>query len=145
MRRWPAAFSRLLKQCFGCMLACEARHPSWFGDEATALMTGDGITRVIADPPKGQPGPHVPTTADIYVRLHGSPRMYYSAYEPGYIAQLARDMAVHNSTGARSGASSIIRRRARRCRMRWRCWTPRRASADARGQQARVARAVTRG
>lgn len=89
----------LLKQCFGCMLACEARHPSWFSDQATALMTSEAITRVIADPAKGQPGPHVPTTADIYVRLHGSPRVYYSAYEAGYIAQLARDMAVHNRQG----------------------------------------------
>jgi uncharacterized protein YecE (DUF72 family) len=92
-------FFTLLKKSFSCMLACEARHPSWFSDEATALMTSEQIARVIADPPKGQPGPHVPTTADIYVRLHGYPRVYYSAYDQGYIAQLARDMAVHNSFG----------------------------------------------
>ena len=81
------------------MIACEARHPSWFGDEATALLTANGITRVIADPAKGQPGPHVPTSADIYVRLHGSPRVYYSSYAPDYLAQLARDMAVHVAAG----------------------------------------------
>jgi uncharacterized protein YecE (DUF72 family) len=94
-----ADFFAMLKESFGCMLACEARHPSWFGEEATALMRGAGITRVIADPPKGQDGPHVPTTADIYVRLHGAPRVYYTAYEPDYIAQMAHDMAVHNSFG----------------------------------------------
>jgi uncharacterized protein YecE (DUF72 family) len=94
-----AAFFALLKQSFGCMIACEARHPSWFGDEATELLTLSGITRVIADPAKGQPGPHVPTSADIYVRLHGSPRVYYSSYAPDYLAQLARDMGVHIAAG----------------------------------------------
>ena len=94
-----AAFFALLKASFGCMIACEARHPGWFGEEATALLTANGITRVIADPAKGQPGPHVPTSADIYVRLHGSPRVYYSSYAPDYLAQLARDMAVHVAAG----------------------------------------------
>jgi uncharacterized protein YecE (DUF72 family) len=83
----------------GCMVACEARHPSWFGDEATDVLRRAGVTRVIADPAKGQDGPHVPTTQAIYVRLHGSPRIYYSSYSPAYIAQLARDMAVHAQQG----------------------------------------------
>jgi uncharacterized protein YecE (DUF72 family) len=81
------------------MLACEARHPSWFGDSATALLRGAGITRVIADPPKGQPGEHMPTAQDIYIRLHGSPRIYYSDYAPDYLAQLGVDMAGHLAAG----------------------------------------------
>jgi uncharacterized protein YecE (DUF72 family) len=93
------SFFALLKESFGCMIACEARHPTWFGDDATQLLKEGGITRVIADPAKGQPGEHVPTTAGIYVRLHGSPRVYYSSYEAGYIAELARDMAVHAGVG----------------------------------------------
>ena len=93
------AFFALLKESFGCMIACEARHPTWFGEEATQLLSACGITRVIADPAKGQPGAHVPTTADIYVRLHGSPRVYYSSYEAIYIAELARDMALHAGAG----------------------------------------------
>lgn len=84
---------------FGCMVACEARNPGWFADEATGLMTAHGITRVIADPAKGQPGPHQPTTAGIYVRLHGSPRVYYSSYEDAYLQELANDMAVHAKAG----------------------------------------------
>lgn len=83
----------------GCMLACEARHPSWFGTEATRLLTQHGVTRVIADPAKGQPGAHEPTTATIYVRLHGSPRIYYSSYPDEYLARLADDMAVHAAAG----------------------------------------------
>jgi uncharacterized protein YecE (DUF72 family) len=92
-------FFALLKESFHCMLACEARHPTWFGEEATQLLVDAGITRVIADPAKGQPGEHVPTTADIYVRLHGSPRVYYSSYDTGYISHLAVDMAVHVAAG----------------------------------------------
>ena len=92
-------FFARLKQHFGCALVCEARNESWFGDQATALLHAHGITRVIADPAKGQPGAHVPTTATIYTRLHGSPRIYYSAYERAYLEALARDLTVHAAAG----------------------------------------------
>ena len=94
-----ADFFVRLKQRFGCMLALEARNPSWFGDEATALLHDAGVTRVIADPPKGQPGEHVPTAQHIYIRLHGAPRIYYSDYELGWLAQLGHDMAGHIAAG----------------------------------------------
>ena len=84
---------------FSCMIACEARHPGWFSPDATALLTARAITRVIADPAKGQPGEHVPTTADIYVRLHGSPRIYYSSYPDDYLDELGRNMAGHAKAG----------------------------------------------
>lgn len=93
------AFFAGLRERFGCLLACEARHPDWFGEAATGLLTGLGVTRVIADPPAGQPGPHVPTTADIYARLHGHPRIYYSAYASDYLAQLGADMRTHRAAG----------------------------------------------
>jgi uncharacterized protein YecE (DUF72 family) len=92
-------FFARLRATFGCMIACEARNPAWFGEAATSLLLAHGITRVIADPPKGQEGPHVPTTAAIYARLHGVPRIYYSAYAPDYLAQLGQDMTVHAQAG----------------------------------------------
>lgn len=94
-----ADFFARLRIRFGCMLACEARHPTWFGDAATAVLRDAGITRVIADPAKGQPGPHVPTAHDIYLRLHGSPLVYRSDYEPAFLAQLGHDMAGHLAAG----------------------------------------------
>ncbi|MGK5052745.1 DUF72 domain-containing protein [Janthinobacterium sp. RB2P8] len=87
-----ATFFHALRQRFDGMLACEARHPSWFEAGATELLTMQGITRVRADPPAGQPGPHVPTTSVAYLRLHGSPRIYYSAYPPDYLANLATSL-----------------------------------------------------
>ena len=87
-----AAFFQQLRATFACALACEARHPSWFGDTATALLRDQGITRVRADPPAGQPGPHVPTTGLAYLRLHGSPHTYYSAYSDAQLEQLAEEL-----------------------------------------------------
>lgn len=96
--RAQAFFARLAER-FRCTLALEARNASWFTGEASEMLARLDITRVIADPPKGQDGPHVPTTSTIYARLHGSPRVYYSSYEPGYLAQLAHDMRVHAAAG----------------------------------------------
>ncbi|MBP1204838.1 uncharacterized protein YecE (DUF72 family) [Duganella sp. 1411] len=82
-------FFARLHDSFDCMLACEARHGSWFSDEATELLRRHRITRVIADPPAGQPGIYVPTTDLVYARLHGSPRIYYSSYDEAYLDQVA--------------------------------------------------------
>jgi uncharacterized protein YecE (DUF72 family) len=84
-------FARLQDAC-GAMIACEARHPGWFGEEASALLAERGITRVIADPHKGSSGAHQPTTEATYVRLHGSPRIYYSSYDADYLASVAKAM-----------------------------------------------------
>jgi uncharacterized protein YecE (DUF72 family) len=95
-----ADFLARLRERFGCMLACEARHPTWFGDAATALLRAHGVTRVIADPAAGQPGPHVPTSAATYLRLHGTPRIYYSSYPPGFLADVERRIAALTQVGA---------------------------------------------
>ncbi len=94
-----APFFARLQDAFGCTIACEGRHPSWFGEGATELLAEREIVRVIADPPKGQEGPHVPTTSTLYVRLHGSPRIYYSSYSDAYLAELASDLAIHTAAG----------------------------------------------
>lgn len=78
-----------------CPLALEARHVTWFSESASELMEHSQVTRVAADPPAKGVTVHVPTTDSYYVRLHGSPRIYYSSYAPEYIAQLARAMSAH--------------------------------------------------
>jgi uncharacterized protein YecE (DUF72 family) len=89
-----------LRERFGCQLACEARHPTWFGTDATALLRAHGVTRVIADPAAGQPGPHVPTTDVTYLRLHGTPRIYYSSYPPEFLRDVERQIAEKIQNGA---------------------------------------------
>jgi uncharacterized protein YecE (DUF72 family) len=88
-----AAFFEQLQTVLPCMVACEGRHPSWFGDEVTALLRERCITRVTADPPAGQSGPHVPTGDSAYIRLHGTPRVYYSSYSPEFLDGMAVQMA----------------------------------------------------
>lgn len=87
------SFFSLLRQSVSCMVACEARHASWFSDSATALLQAHGVTRVQADPARGQPGAFLPTTPERYLRLHGSPRMYYSPYSEEYLADLKNQLA----------------------------------------------------
>lgn len=86
-------FFQRINDAFHCTIACEARHASWFSDDATALLLRHRITRLIADPPAGQPGPHVPTSETVYARLHGSPRIYYSAYDQAYLEGVAAHAA----------------------------------------------------
>jgi len=82
------AFFANLRVRFGCTVAFEARHPSWFSEPASALLRESGVVRVIADPAAGQPGAHESTSdSDVYVRLHGTPRIYYSRYPLDEIAQ----------------------------------------------------------
>jgi uncharacterized protein YecE (DUF72 family) len=71
-------------------IACEPRHASWFEDEADRLLESCRVARVAADPAR------VPMAAEpggwrglSYYRLHGSPKIYYSAYSAEFIAGLA--------------------------------------------------------
>lgn len=79
-------------------VVCEPRHPSWFEREAGALLEGYHVARVAADPAR------VPDAAFpggwrgmSYIRLHGSPIMYRSAYGEdrlrAYAAQVTAEMA----------------------------------------------------
>ncbi len=79
----------------------EPRHASWFGAEAEALLGEFRIGRVAADPavvpeaaaPGGWPGV-------AYHRLHGSPRMYYSAYSTEFLDALAAALEREAETAA---------------------------------------------
>ena len=75
-------------------VACEPRHASWFTPDVDAWMAHRRIARVAADPAPapgaGEPGGWRGLT---YVRLHGSPRIYYSAYAPEVLAATAERIA----------------------------------------------------
>ena len=89
-RQPVAGFFDELRGRYSGLVACEPRHPSWFGDEAEALLQTHQVARVAADPavvpqaslPGGWPGL-------AYWRLHGSPRMYYSAYPTAELDRMA--------------------------------------------------------
>lgn len=95
------AFLRQLRERFPGALACEPRHASWFSPEADGLLASFEVARVLADPVRHAPG-RAPGgwQGRVYLRLHGSPRMYYSSYEPGLLQALAERIAHSVAAGA---------------------------------------------
>jgi uncharacterized protein YecE (DUF72 family) len=69
----------------------EPRHETWFSAEVESLLRQQRIARVAADPARA-PSAAEPAGYDrlVYYRLHGSPRVYYSAYPPQTLLELAR-------------------------------------------------------
>jgi uncharacterized protein YecE (DUF72 family) len=74
-------------------IVCEPRHRTWFEPEASSMLESFGIARVIADPsPIDWESPSVKADT-VYVRLHGSPVIYHSAYSDEYLDKLAAEFA----------------------------------------------------
>ena len=82
-------------------IACEPRHASWFAPEVDVLLSELRIGRVAADPapvpeasrPGGWPGL-------TYCRLHGSPRIYYSAYSNETVEAVVAQLAIRAADGS---------------------------------------------
>ena len=71
-------------------LVCEPRHPSWFTGAGDSRLEAHGVGRVGADPPCAEAGGEPAASPKVvYYRLHGSPDMYYSSYDAGYLERLA--------------------------------------------------------
>jgi uncharacterized protein YecE (DUF72 family) len=116
------AFLRLLRQRHDGAVALEPRHPGWFGQEAAHVMQAWRVARVAADPAR------VPEAAEpggwpglVYIRLHGSPRIYYSAYDQAYMEALAARAAasavetwcIFDNTASGAAAGNALALRAR--------------------------------
>lgn len=82
-------------------IVCEPRHATWFTTEADRLLDRHQIARVAADPARA-PGADAPGgwKGLAYFRLHGSPRMYWSRYGPGYLERLASAIRTAQTTAA---------------------------------------------
>lgn len=92
-------FFERLRGLTNVALTCEARHATWFTEEAAAMLAGFGVGQVIADP-QIAPLPDAPHKIETkYFRLHGSPVMYYSAYPDDYLDQLAATLDAHEQAG----------------------------------------------
>lgn len=84
------AFAAALRERHAGPIALEPRHASWFTPAVDAWLARRRIARVLADPvrhasgaaPGGWPGL-------VYLRLHGSPRVYYSSYDQDVLDALA--------------------------------------------------------
>ena len=95
-----AEFFHKMRQLTPLSIACEPRHESWFAAEADELLRQFEVARVGVDPAR------VPAATSpggwrgmSYYRLHGSPKVYYSAYPAEFIETLARRVREDASTG----------------------------------------------
>ncbi|GIZ50815.1 DUF72 domain-containing protein [Noviherbaspirillum aridicola] len=91
------AFLLRLRAATGVDVVCEPRHASWFGEEAAALLAECRIAYVEADP-----SPHAlpaSPTGPVYLRLHGTPRIYYSDYPEDVIDTLAARLSALREAG----------------------------------------------
>jgi uncharacterized protein YecE (DUF72 family) len=84
-------------------VVCEPRHASWFTPAAADLLHNRNVSYVIADPqvsamPIDDIAGHMPT---VYLRLHGSPEMYYSAYSEIYLDELAVRIKAYLERGSK--------------------------------------------
>lgn len=81
-RRVVSTFLRALRRRFAGHVACEPRHESWGSPSAESVLREHQVARVAADPGRA-PGLERPGGWDglLYVRLHGSPRTYWSSYD----------------------------------------------------------------
>jgi uncharacterized protein YecE (DUF72 family) len=87
-------FFGALRERVSSPIACEARHASWFGSAVAELFQDFQITRVLADPAAAGCECSAGEAGQFgYQRLHGSPRMYYSAYSSEYLQELATQIA----------------------------------------------------
>jgi uncharacterized protein YecE (DUF72 family) len=95
-----AGFLRAFRDIHAGHIVCEPRHASWFAHDVDALLAELRIARVAADPapvpgadePGGWQGLH-------YRRLHGSPKIYYSAYPPSALDALAGRLTADAAQG----------------------------------------------
>lgn len=87
-------FLERLRERYAGALACEPRHASWFRAPVERALRTLGVSRVAADPAR-VPRAAVPggDLERVYLRLHGSPRMYYDAYAPQVLARIGRRLA----------------------------------------------------
>lgn len=82
-------------------IVCEPRHPTWFFDAATRCLARLKIARVIADPPAVAQAGLQPEADTVYIRLHGSPVIYHSAYSIEYLQQLSTELIAYRNKGRR--------------------------------------------
>lgn len=91
----------LLRDHTSVAVACEPRHASWFTPAGASVLREAGVVFVQAHPPiaagADDYSSDMPT---LYIRLHGAPEVYYSAYDDEFIAAVATQMRrTHEQNG----------------------------------------------
>jgi uncharacterized protein YecE (DUF72 family) len=92
-------FTELRKRFEGTVVV-EPRHESWFNSNVEEMLIQHRVARVAADPARvaaaSEPGGY---DRVVYLRLHGSPRIYYSSYPAEWLEGVARIIEEKSARG----------------------------------------------
>jgi uncharacterized protein YecE (DUF72 family) len=110
-------FLTLLRERHAGPVVCEPRHATWLSPAADRLLVDFSISRVAADPARA-PGFERPggCTDLVYYRWHGSPRVYWSDYQPDVLERHAQRLkaagadtwTVFDNTAAGAAAGNAL-------------------------------------
>jgi uncharacterized protein YecE (DUF72 family) len=93
-------FATGLRARYTGLIAIEPRHPSWFVPEVERVLALWQFSRVLADPvlddAAARPGGWAGL---VYLRLHGSPKTYWSSYGSGVLSALAERLRIERESG----------------------------------------------
>ncbi|KAE9644674.1 DUF72 domain-containing protein [Pseudomonas sp. PB106] len=91
-------FFSALRQRFDGAVVLEPRHESWVNAES--LLLADRVAQVAVDPTRiSSDAAPMGWQKTRYWRLHGSPRIYHSAYEDTYLQHLASALQAADRQG----------------------------------------------
>lgn len=82
----------------GLRFAFEFRHETWCDDDIYRMLRKYNVAWVIADSPR-YPKAEVVTTDFVYIRMHGSEKLFSSKYNSEEIENLAHKIKEWNSKG----------------------------------------------
>ncbi|MEO6103466.1 MAG: DUF72 domain-containing protein [Pseudoxanthomonas sp.] len=107
--RVAATFFAMLRRRWDGAIACEPRHASWFGAAADTVWQRHRIARVGADPALCDEARHSAGIDGLrYWRWHGSPRVYYSAYDEETLQAMAKDVFAGTSGSGPTEAEAWV-------------------------------------
>ena len=86
-------FLAVLRRSFVGQVTIEPRHESWATPAASALFKQFQISRVWADPQSGALRLAAEAEPSPYLRLHGSPKVYYSSYDEAALSAFAAQLS----------------------------------------------------
>lgn len=94
------SFFSLLRKHTEVPVACEPRHATWFTPKGASVLSEASVSCVWAHPsPVATVEPHVDPEM-LYIRLHGAPQVYYSAYDEVFLEGVALRMRQAQEKGA---------------------------------------------